>query len=107
MTQQLNTRELEVSEVRERLKKREEEVRELKVNLNGQISQVDSEYRYQIEEYREQNVNLQNQVDEMSRRVIEEIRLRQQAEEIKSDLVDRYDRQREQMMSTAKELIET
>jgi hypothetical protein len=35
----------ELAEVRERLRKREDEVRELKMTLNGQIDQVDSEYR--------------------------------------------------------------
>lgn len=74
------------------MKKREDEVRELKTNLNGQISQVDSEYRYQIEEYREQNINLQNQIEELTRRCQEESRLRAQTNEERADLADRYDR---------------
>jgi len=50
----------ELAEVRERLRKREDEVRELKMTLNGQIDQVETEYRMQIEEFREQNLNLVN-----------------------------------------------
>ena len=39
-----NTRELEISDLRERLRKREDELKELKLNLNSQISNVYQEY---------------------------------------------------------------
>ena len=79
-------------EVRERLKKRKEEVRDLKLTLNGQISQVDAEYRRQLQEYEEQNQNLQNQLQELQLRLTEETRLCLQAQEERADLADRYDR---------------
>ena len=41
----LDKREMELAETRDRLRKREDEVRDLKINLNDQIAHVDSEYR--------------------------------------------------------------
>lgn len=35
-----NNKELEISDLRERLRKREDELKELKLNLNSQISNV-------------------------------------------------------------------
>lgn len=39
---------IELSDTKDRLKLREDELRELKLHLNGQITQVDSEYRHEI-----------------------------------------------------------
>jgi chromosome segregation ATPase len=36
---------MELAETRDRLRKREDEVRDLKISLNDQIAHVDSEYR--------------------------------------------------------------
>ena len=41
----LDKREMELAETRDRLRKREDEVRDLKISLNDQIAHVDSEYR--------------------------------------------------------------
>lgn len=40
MMHEQNKRELEMSDLKERLRKREDELRDLKVNLNSQISGV-------------------------------------------------------------------
>lgn len=50
---------MELTESKERLKKREEELRALKTNLNGHITKVDSEYRQQIDDLKSQNSLLQ------------------------------------------------
>jgi len=50
MMKEQNQRELEISEVKERLRKREDELRDLKQNLNTQISSVYDQYQAQIEE---------------------------------------------------------
>jgi predicted nucleic acid-binding Zn-ribbon protein len=39
-----NQKELDISELKDRLRKREDELRELKSNLNGQIAQVYDTY---------------------------------------------------------------
>lgn len=98
---------MELAETRDRLRKREDEVRDLKINLNDQIAHVDSEYRMQLQEYREQNQDLQNQLEELTKRVEDENRLRLQAQEERTDIADRYERQREAIKNSAKELIET
>ena len=49
---------MELVEAKERLRKREDELREIKISLNGQISLVDSEYRGQIESLRSDNNSL-------------------------------------------------
>lgn len=50
-----NQRELEISDLKERLKKREEELRELKTSLNSQISQVYEQYQSQMDELKIKN----------------------------------------------------
>ena len=55
---ELDKCQIELSDVRDRLKHREDELRELKCNLNGQITQVDSEYRHEITDLQSQNENL-------------------------------------------------
>ena len=45
-----NQRELQISELKERLRKREDELKDLKSNLNSQITTVYEKYQEQIEE---------------------------------------------------------
>jgi hypothetical protein len=74
------------------LKKREDEVRDLKLTLNSQVAQVDQGYQRQLQEYREQNQNLQNQLEELSLKVSEDATKRSRAEEERTDIADRYER---------------
>jgi len=74
------------------LKKREDEVRDLKLTLNAQVAQVDQGYQRQLQEYREQNQNLQNQLEEMNLKVSEDASRRSRAEEERTDIADRYER---------------
>ncbi len=48
MANEQNMKELEMSELREKLRKREDELRDLKSNLNGQISGVVEQYHQQL-----------------------------------------------------------
>jgi len=50
MANEQNMKELEMSELREKLRKREDELRDLKSNLNGQISGVVEQYHQQLED---------------------------------------------------------
>ena len=45
---ELDKRDLELSEAKERLRKREDELRDLKESLNAQLGLVESEYRNQL-----------------------------------------------------------
>ena len=74
------------------MKKREDEVRDLKLTLNSQVAQVDQGYQRQLQEYREQNQNLQNQLEELSLKVSEDATKRSRAEEERTDIADRYER---------------
>jgi len=74
------------------LKKREDEVRDLKLTLNAQVAQVDQGYQRQLQEYREQNQNLQNQLEELSLKVSDDASRRSRAEEERTDIADRYER---------------
>jgi hypothetical protein len=74
------------------LKKREDEVRDLKLTLNAQVAQVDQGYQRQLQEYREQNQNLQNQLEELNLKVSEDASRRSRAEEERTDIADRYER---------------
>lgn len=42
---ELNNKEIQISEIKDKLKKREDEVKELKMNMNNQISTVYEEYQ--------------------------------------------------------------
>lgn len=44
LTEEQNSRELEISDLKTKLRKREDELKELKSNLNGQISSVYEQY---------------------------------------------------------------
>jgi prefoldin subunit 5 len=57
---------IELSDSKDRLKKREDELRELKSNLNGHITQVDSEYRLEMDQLKEENENLRRQMASIS-----------------------------------------
>lgn len=46
-----NQKELEFSDLKEKLRKREDEVRDLKLNLNDQIAKVYDEYKDQMKEF--------------------------------------------------------
>ena len=74
------------------MKKREDEVRDLKLTLNAQVAQVDQGYQRQLQEYREQNQNLQNQLEELNLKVSEDASRRSRAEEERTDIADRYER---------------
>lgn len=74
------------------MKKRENEVRDLKLTLNAQVAQVDQGYQRQLQEYREQNQNLQNQLEELSLKVSDDASRRSRAEEERTDIADRYER---------------
>ena len=74
------------------MKKREDEVRDLKLTLNAQVAQVDQGYQRQLQEYREQNQNLQNQLEELNLNVSEDASRRSRAEEERTDIADRYER---------------
>jgi len=74
------------------LKKREDEVRDLKLTLNAQVAQVDQGYQRQLQEYREQNQNLHNQLEELSLKVSDDASRRSRAEEERTDIADRYER---------------
>jgi regulator of replication initiation timing len=74
------------------LKKREDEVRDLKLTLNAQVAQVDQGYQRQLQEYIEQNQNLQNQLEELNLKVSEDASRRSRAEEERTDIADRYER---------------
>lgn len=50
-----NQRELQISELKERLRKREDELKDLKSNLNSQITTVYEKYQEQIEELKASN----------------------------------------------------
>ena len=74
------------------MKKREDEVRDLKLTLNAQVAQVDQGYQRQLQEYREQNQNLHNQLEELSLKVSDDASRRSRAEEERTDIADRYER---------------
>ena len=63
---ELDKKVFELSETKDRLKKREEEVRELRVNMNVQIKRVDTEYRGQIEDLKVQISKLKEQLSDLS-----------------------------------------
>ncbi len=74
---------MESSELKERLRKREDELKELKVNLNMQISGVYEQYQSQIEELKSQNSNLTDQLTIMTTKYNQEHKLRVTIEEDK------------------------
>lgn len=102
----LERRAFELAEARERLRKREDELRDLKLSLNLQISNVDSEYRGQIESLREEVSSLTSRLEEATSTLKEKERCYSILEDERQEMVDRYERQRLCLQQSSRELIE-
>lgn len=70
---------MELSDARDKLKKREDEVRELKMNLNTQLTAVSDSYNQQVEELTKEREQLEKAKGDLEIRIKEEIKKRREA----------------------------
>lgn len=70
---------MELSDARDKLKKREDEVRELKMNLNTQLTAVSDSYNQQVEELTKERDQLEKAKGDLEIRIKEEIKKRREA----------------------------
>lgn len=61
LTTEQNQKELEISELRDRLRKREDELRDLKLSLNTQIEGVYDQYKGQVDSLTRENKEMKDE----------------------------------------------
>ncbi len=101
-----NKLELQCSDFRERLKKKEEDLREIKMSLNSQIHQVDETYKERMEKLEEEVETLTQELEKTKTSYKHELKDRRSAEEAKEEVLDRIERQRNFVKELQEELIE-
>lgn len=89
------------------MRKREDELRDLKVNLNTQISTVYDQYKDQVQQLSSENAQLKEDSEHHKMLYQDECKQKLQILEEFNDTQDRLDRSRLMQRENAKELIET
>lgn len=107
MGNEQNTKELQLSDLRSKLNKRQEELAALKEGLNSQIQQVHEQFENEIKEQAETIKSQGNQIGTLQVQLKEQVQLRSEREEETRDIKQTLERQREVLRQNGQELVET
>ena len=76
---ELDKRDLEIAELRDRLKKRDDENAMLKGVAKGHVQRIDAQYRDEIETVKNDNHKLKEEMQEMTKMIEKEVQKRKDA----------------------------